>query len=51
MIAEQVRHVLYHEFPDLADINVHVDPWADMVESPHELTMGHEPVPSLILED
>jgi cation diffusion facilitator family transporter len=50
-IAEQVRHALFHEFPDLTDINVHVDPWSDLGESPHELTLGHEPVPSLILED
>jgi cation diffusion facilitator family transporter len=41
-IAEQVRHALYHEFPDLADINVHVDPWSDPVEAPHELTIGHD---------
>jgi cation diffusion facilitator family transporter len=50
-IAEQVRHVLYHEFPDLTDINVHVDPSSESIETPHELTMGHEPVPTLILED
>ncbi|UCF27309.1 MAG: cation transporter [Chloroflexota bacterium] len=47
-IAEQVRHALFHEFPDLTDINVHVDPWSDLIESPHELTLGHEPVPTLI---
>ena len=50
-IAEQVRHVLYHEFPDITDINVHIDPWSDSIETPHELTIGHEPVPTLILED
>jgi cation diffusion facilitator family transporter len=50
-IAEHVRHVLYHEFPDLTDINVHVDPWSDSIETPHEQTIGHEPVPALIQED
>ena len=50
-IAEQVRHVLYHEFPDLTDINVHIDPWTDAIDTEHDLTIGHEPVPTLILED
>ncbi len=50
-IAEQVRHVLYHEFPDITEINVHIDPWTDAIDTQHELTMGHEPVPTLILED
>jgi cation diffusion facilitator family transporter len=50
-IAERVRHELYHEFPDLADINVHVDPWSDPIESPHQLTIGHEQVPTLIQEN
>lgn len=50
-IAERVRHVLYHEFPDLADINIHVDPWSDSSEDPHQLTIGHEAVPRLIKED
>jgi cation diffusion facilitator family transporter len=50
-IAEQIRHKLFHEFPDLADINVHVDPWSDAIKSPHELTIGHEPVPTLIREN
>jgi cation diffusion facilitator family transporter len=50
-IAEHVRHVLYHEFPDLTDINVHIDPWTDAVETHHELTVGHEPVPTIILEE
>jgi len=50
-IAEQVRHVLYHEFPDLTDINVHIDPWTDAIDTEHDLTIGHEPVPTIILED
>jgi cation diffusion facilitator family transporter len=50
-IAEEVRHALYHEFPDLTDINVHVDPWFHPIELPHQLTIGHEPVPSLILDE
>jgi cation diffusion facilitator family transporter len=50
-IAEQVRHALFHEFPELTDISVHVDPWSDLVEVSHQLTIGHEPTPSLILDD
>jgi len=50
-IAEQIRHALYHKFPDLSDINVHIDPWTDSVETHHELTVGHESVPTLILKD
>ena len=47
-IAEQVRHVMFHEFEELTDINIHVDPWAEDFEAPHELTIVHEPVPALI---
>jgi cation diffusion facilitator family transporter len=50
-IAEHVRHDMYHEFPALADIVIHVDPWADTGEEPHLLTIGHEAVPKLIQED
>ena len=50
-IAEQVRHVLYHEFPEITEINVHIDPWTGAVDTQHELTTGHEPVPTLILKD
>ncbi|HUV28011.1 MAG TPA: cation diffusion facilitator family transporter [Anaerolineales bacterium] len=50
-IAEQVRHLLYHEFPDLTDINVHVDPGTGVDDAHHELTIGHEPVPTLTFKD
>ena len=50
-IAEQVRHSLYHEIPDLTDINVHIDPASSGSETHHELTIGHEPEPRLILEE
>ena len=50
-IAEQIRHVLFHEFPDLTDINVHIDPWSDAINAQHELTMRHERVPTLIVDD
>lgn len=50
-IAEQVRHALFHEFPKLTDINVHIDPWADAGETHHDLTFGHEAMPRLILDD
>lgn len=51
LIAEQVRHTLFHEFPDLSDINIHVDPWSDGADQHHELTNAHEPVPSPIYKD
>lgn len=50
-VAEQVRHALFHEIPDLSDINVHIDPWTEAEDLHHELTSAHEPVPSLIYED
>ncbi len=51
LVAEQVRHVLFHEFPDVSEINVHIDPWTDADDKHHELTSAHEPVPSLIYKD
>lgn len=50
-IAELVRHALFHELPELADINIHVDPWSQSGDAPHKLTKGHEPVPTLIQGD
>jgi cation diffusion facilitator family transporter len=50
-IAEQVRHVLFHEFPDLTEINVHIDPWEGPEDNHHDLTSRHEPVPTLIYKD
>jgi cation diffusion facilitator family transporter len=50
-IAEGVRHAMFHEFPDLTDINVHVDPLTGDGDRSHELTRGHEPIPTLILKD
>lgn len=50
-VAENVRHALFHEFPDLSDINVHIDPWTDSVDHHHERTSAHEPVPTLIYRE
>jgi len=44
-IAEQVRHELFHQFPTLSEVIVHVDPWLDQLEAAHELTLHHELVP------
>ena len=44
-IAEQVRHELFHQFPALSEAIVHVDPWLEQLETAHELTLHHEPVP------
>lgn len=44
-ITEQLRHDLFHQIPNLAEIVVHVDPWAEQLETVHQLTIHHEPVP------
>jgi cation diffusion facilitator family transporter len=44
-IAEQVRHELFHEFPNLSGVIIHVDPWLEQPEAAHELTLHHEPAP------
>jgi cation diffusion facilitator family transporter len=50
-VAEQVRHALFHDFPDLSDINVHIDPWTGTEDTHHELTSAHEPVPTMIYKE
>ncbi len=44
-IAEQLRHDLFHKIPNLTEIVVHVEPWAEQLETVHQLTIHHEPVP------
>jgi cation diffusion facilitator family transporter len=44
-IAERVRHELFHQVTRLSEILVHVEPWSDQLESEHQLTLHHEPVP------
>jgi cation diffusion facilitator family transporter len=44
-IAELVRHELFHQVTRLSEILVHVEPWSDQLESEHQLTLHHEPVP------
>jgi divalent metal cation (Fe/Co/Zn/Cd) transporter len=44
-IAEQLRHDLFHQIPNLAEVVVHVDPWAEQLETVHQLTTHHEPIP------
>lgn len=48
-ISEQVRHALQHEFSNLTDIHVHVDPWVDEIY--HDMTVGHDPLPTLMIEE
>jgi cation diffusion facilitator family transporter len=50
-IAEQVRHALYHQMPDLKDIIIHVDPGSGSFTIHHELTIGHEALPTLIYRE
>jgi divalent metal cation (Fe/Co/Zn/Cd) transporter len=47
-IAENLRHDLFHQFPNLAEVIVHVDPWAEQLETVHHLTLHHEPIPRAI---
>jgi cation diffusion facilitator family transporter len=42
-LAEEVRHILFHEIPQLAVVTVHVDPGGDGHDHAHELTAHHEP--------
>ena len=43
-IAEQIRHNLFHEIPNLVEVVLHVEPWGDESETAHQLTAHHEPV-------
>lgn len=46
-IAEQVQHDLMHAFPELADLNIHVDPFREgSGELYHALTAHHHPTNS-----
>lgn len=47
-IAEELRHELFHQVSNLAEVVVHVEPWADEMEAVHQLTLHHEPVPQPI---
>ena len=47
-IAEELRHDLFHAFPTLADVMVHVEPWQPLDKS-HRLTIHHEPAPQLLV--
>lgn len=44
-IAEQLRHDLFHQILNLSEVVVHVEPWAEHLETVHQLTIHHEPVP------
>jgi cation diffusion facilitator family transporter len=45
-IAEHLRHDLFHAVPYLAEVVVHIDPWAEDRSRHHELTEHHERVPA-----
>lgn len=47
-IAEELRHNLFHRIPNLSEVVVHIDPWAEELEKFHRLTTHHEPVPEPI---
>jgi cation diffusion facilitator family transporter len=49
-IAEKIRHDLFHQFPTMSDVMIHVDPYAleKEAEAYHHLTQSHDPVPELL---
>ncbi len=47
-IAERLRHDLFHQIANLAEIVVHVEPWSEALETFHHLTLHHETVPQPI---
>lgn len=46
-IAEELRHDLFHAFPTLAEVLVHVEP-SQALEKARQLTSHHEPPPRLL---
>lgn len=44
-IAEDIRHEMFHAFPTLSDVMIHVDPWAEEEEDYHSRTKSHDPIP------
>jgi len=47
-IAEGLRHELFHEVPNLAEVVVHIEPWEEELGTAHQLTAHHEPAPQLL---
>lgn len=45
-IVEQLRHDLFHHISNLAEAVVHVEPWAENLETVHQLTLHHEQIPN-----
>jgi len=44
-VAEAVHHHIIHDLPGVAQVDVHVDPWAAHAERAHPSTADHPPVP------
>ena len=44
-IAENVRHVLFHQVERVVEVVVHVEPWSARPEEHHQITLHHEPAP------
>ncbi len=49
-IAEQLRHALFHQIPNLAEVVVHIEPWSKDFGAAHQLTLHHEPLPEPITQ-
>jgi cation diffusion facilitator family transporter len=42
LIAEEVRHALFHVQPKLVEVTVHIDPCGHCGQNPHEVTAHHK---------
>jgi len=49
-VGEQLRHALFHEIGNLAEVMVHVDPWSEDRDAYHQATLHHEAVPQQLTE-
>jgi cation diffusion facilitator family transporter len=45
-VAEEVHHRILHEVPGVAQVDVHVDPWAPHAPAAHAATAEHRPGPA-----
>ncbi len=48
-IVEELRHDLFHAFPNLSEAMVHVEPWQPL-ETSHQRTLHHEPAPQILAD-
>ena len=42
-VAEQVRHAIFHNVPEVVQVDIHVDPFGDDASAYHSTTNHHVP--------